>query len=341
MKLGAMKEPWIRRGTARRIAPLSMQEIRSIAIIKHAALGDLVHTRPMILALRHYFPNAAITFSAIDHYTNGIPTDLVDRVHVSRGKAQPGTPIEIYQSMRALGRHDIIFDITQSARSHWLCLLNPAHLKIGYKHKGIERLVYDVAIARAEFRFEAETFLEQLNVLGLPFDRELDYGYQAGAAPLDTPYIVYFPTASKAEKSWPAEHYAALLARCGKDFPAYRHVLLTGLADWEKAVCDRILNMLPPESNILKFEGGAATEALVSHASCLISNDTGIRNLAIAHNTPTVGIFIPELIMGYVPGFGKHAVSYSLEGKPPEVDAVYAKLAALLHDLDHSSSLSG
>jgi hypothetical protein len=42
-----------------------------------------------------------------------------------------------------------------------------ATLKIDFIHKGLQRLRCDVAIPRAHYRFEVETFMEQLNVIGL------------------------------------------------------------------------------------------------------------------------------------------------------------------------------
>ena len=315
MKLGAMKEPWVRKGTAQRIAPLNHEGVRSIAIIKHAALGDLVHTRPLIVCLRKYFPNARITFSASENATNGVPFDLVDHVHITRKRH--GIQ-DSYRSMKELGKHDILFDLTQSGRSHWLTLMTSATLKIGYKHKGLERFVYDVAIARSEFRFEAETYLEQLNVLGLPFDVPPNYGYQAIPSPLEKPYIVYFPTASLESKSWPKDKFIELINHACIQYPEYQHVLLSGLADWEKTVSEAIFTALTHHKQLMLFDGGEHTEALLANAHCLIANDTGIRNLAIARGTPTLGIFVPNLLMGYLPKFGTHEATYDHDNGMPQ-----------------------
>lgn len=336
MKLGAMKEPWVRRGTARRIAPLSMGGVRSIAIIKHAALGDLVHTRPMLTALRRHFGNAKLTFSALEYSTNGVPYDLVDEVHISRKKH--GLK-DSYRSMQSLGAQDIIFDLTQSGRSHWLTLMTPATLKIGFKHKGLERLVYDVAIARAEFRFEAETFFEPLNVLGLPLDAPLDYAYQPIAPPLKGSYIIYFPTASSPSKSWEQARFTQLIDQACTRYPQYQHVLLSGLAEWEQAACTTIHNALGHHKQLTRFDGGEQTEALLANAHCLVSNDTGIRNLAIARGTPTLGIFIPQLLMGYLPRFGIHEVIYDHDSGMPSVQSVsdaFDTLMGRLNELNPS-----
>lgn len=331
MKIAPHKEVWVRKGTEQRIAPLTFDDIKNIAIIKHGALGDLVHTRPMVLTLRRYFPHARITFSAISHYTNGIPADLVDRVHISCGKEKKYSEREKFASFRALGAQDIIFDITQSSRSHWITRLNPAALKIGFRHKGLERLVYDIAINRAHYRFEAETFLEQVNAIGLDYAWPLEYGYQPLAPVIDGDYLVYFPTASDNIKIWPQEQFAALIRQAMKEHPQYRHVILSGLAEWEKLWVAKMAASIGNEGERpLIFEGGVQTEALLAHAHCVVANDTGVRNLAIARDTPTLGIFPHGILFGYLPRFGSHEVAYSLDGTMPGTDEVYAKLCALL-----------
>lgn len=333
MRVAPHKEAWVRKGTEDRIASLGFADVKTIAVIKHGALGDLVHTRPMLLTLRDYFPNARITFSAISHYTNGIPEDLVDRVHIACGKEKKYSNAEKWQSFRELGPHDIIFDITQTSRSHWISLLNQAQLKIGFRHKGIERLVYDIAINRAHYRFEAETFLEQVNTIGLNYEWPLAYGYSNLPAVLEGNYILYFPTASVDYKIWPKKLFAEFINRSMQNHPDYKHIMLTGLAEWERDWADEILASIEERQNLTVIEGGEQTEALVDNARCLVANDTGIRNLAIARNTPTLGIFMPGMLFGYLPRFGTHEVAYALDSSTPTTDEVYEKFTALLSRL--------
>lgn len=330
MKIASHPEVWVRKGTQQRIAGLKFNDVKKIAIIKHGALGDLVHTRPMITTLRRHFPNASITFSAISHYLNGIPEDLLDRVHVMCGKDKKYTEREKFRLMRELGPHDIIFDITQSTRSHWISRLNPAPLKIGFRHGGIERFIYDIAINRAQFRFEAETFLEQLHTIGINYDLPLDYGYREIPRMMEGDYIVYFTTASIDYKIWPRERFAALINRTMLDYPQYRHVVLGGLAEWERSWVDKLLAGVTERDKLTYIDGGEQTEALLAHARCVVANDTGIRNLAISRDTPTLGIFMPSILFAYLPRFGCHEVAYAIDQGAPEVDEVYAKLTKLL-----------
>jgi ADP-heptose:LPS heptosyltransferase len=339
MKLASPKDIWVRKGTLERIAPLTFDAVKKIAIIKHGALGDLVHTRPMILTLRRYFPNAKITFSAISHYTNGIPEDIVDRVHITCGKEKKYSEREKFASIRALGAHDIIFDITQSSRSHWITRLNSAPLKIGFRHKGLERLCYDIAIHRAHYRFEAETFLEQLNAIGIDYEWPLEYGYNKLAPIVNGDYLLYFATASVDYKIWPKEHFSQLIDRSINDHPQYQHILLSGLAEWERDWANDIVARINHKEPLQIIAGGAQTEALIDNASCVIANDTGIRNLAIARGIPTLGLFLPSILFGYVPRFGIHEVAYDLDGDNLTVDEVSTKLSKLLHRIDNKAGL--
>jgi ADP-heptose:LPS heptosyltransferase len=330
MKIAPHREVWVRKGTEQRIATLDFTDIKTIALIKHGALGDLVHTRPMILTLRRFFPNARITFSAISHYTAGIPEELVDRVHITKGRDRKYSEREKWRSMRELGHHDIIFDITQSTRSHWITLLNPATLKIGFRHQGMERFIYDIAINRAQFRFEAETFLEQLHTIGIDYPSPLDYGYAEIAPILEGDYLVYFTTASIDYKIWPKGHFAALINRAMKEYPHYQHVVLGGLAEWEQSWVSELLEGIEERDRLLFIEGGAQSEALLAHARCVVANDTGIRNLAISRGTPTLGIFMPSILFAYVPRFETHEIVYAIDHGAPEVEEVYDKLVKLL-----------
>ena len=330
MKIAPHKEVWIRKGTEERIAQITFEKIKSIAVIKHGALGDLVQVRPMLLTLRRYFPNATLTISAISHFTRGIPEDLVDRVHITKGKDKKYSEREKWQSMRELGEHDIIFDITQTSRSHWLTLLNPAKLKIGFKHKGLERFVYDIAINRAHYRFEAETFLEQLNAIALDYQWPLEYGYEPIPPVIEGDYILYFPTASEDNKVWSHERIAAFINRAIREHTNYKHVLLTGIAEWEKTWVKEMVTLLDNPDGLQHFQGGEQSEAIVANAYCVVANDTGIRNLAIVHGTPTLGIFPNGILFGYMPHFGLHEAAYTMENSHPEVEDTYKKFNTLL-----------
>ena len=333
---------------AERVLPSLLPEaIESIAVIKHAALGDMVLTRPFFVTLRQHFPNARITLGAVANYMNGLPEDLVDRVHVAAGKFRPRpSPRERFRSYLDLGPHDLIFDLTASNDSYWITALNRAKLKVGFHHGAYARFLYDIAVPRQIFKFEAENFLDQLAVLRLPYEWPLRFDFprvdDPGGKP-GNPYVIYFPTASVTEKCWPPEYYGRLMERMAHAYPGHEHRLVYGVADWEAELTDRVwaeAGQQPgnpehpggwaPNLKQVKDATGSAFQALVQQATLVVANDTGIRNLAIAMGTPTLGIFPVSFVNTYLPRFGFHEVVHEPMGGNPTVERVFESAQRLL-----------
>lgn len=333
MKIWSWKRTWVAAKAPAKAENLHFNDVRSIAVLKHAALGDMLLTRPFLLTLRQYFPNAKITLSVVDNYQAGIPHDLIDRVHVTLSRKHNPGFISRIKNFRELGPHDLLFDLSAVTRTFWISFLNQATLKIGFQHRKLHRYIYDIALNRTGFRFEAETFLDQLLVLGLEYEWPLHFDYDPGKSKLKQPYLVYFPTASDSYKAWLPDHFAALINQMQQEHPDYQHILLGGLADWEDQVCQQILQQTTDREKLVYVKGSEETPALINGATALVSNDTGIRNLAIATETPTVGIFISTLPFNYQPRFGQHKVIYAIEGGQPDVAAVRKALQEILDNI--------
>jgi ADP-heptose:LPS heptosyltransferase len=333
MKLWLDKGIWTGRRALLKAGALTKEEVRSIGVIKHAAYGDLLLTRPFFITLRDYFPKCSIKLSVISHYQKGIPDDLIDDIHIVNKNERYF--YGFYKNYKQFGTHDILFDITATTPSFWISHLNKAKLKIGYIHKGIERLIYDVAVPRSCYKLEAETFLDQLLVLGLSYKYPLQFDLKVSSTNSNTPYLLYFPTASTAQKCWPWENYFNLIKRLCRDLTDYDHIILTGLADWEIELAKKIHQQIGLKNNLKLIEGGEETTKYVQHARLFISGDTGIRNLAITSYTPTVGIFFDTQPFRYLPRFGRHKAVYSLNGEAPSVEQVSSAVIELLSESRH------
>jgi ADP-heptose:LPS heptosyltransferase len=323
----------IRRRAVHWLAARTPEDIRSVAVIKHAALGDLVLARPFLREVRKHFPNASITLGAIANYVHGIPEDLVDRVHVAAGQFRPRPSWRTRtRSYRELGYHDLLFDITASSASAWIAHLNPAGVKFGYRHSPLAPLVYDVALPRGFLTFEAESFLHMLALLRLRYDWPLDFGWPAHRAADDPPYLLYFPTASIPAKCWPAERFGEVLGRLAEALPHHEHRLLYGVGDWEVAAGDACLAAAGERPNVraVRDAKGDAFRELIRGATLLVCNDTGVRNLAIGLGTPTLGVFAVGLVDTYLPRFGHHDAVHDPAGGLPTVEAVHQAALRLL-----------
>lgn len=158
--------------------------IKNVAVIRHAALGDQVITRPFLVELRKFFPNAIITLVGVSNYQYGMPSDLADKTLIMHGKDKKNdiTFKEKLANIYALGKQDIIFDLAGTNRSYWMMALSNARLKFGFPHKPyLKGILYNVTVSRSDFQAEVEVMLDMLRLLGhLPPSR-LDFSYPDNA----------------------------------------------------------------------------------------------------------------------------------------------------------------
>lgn len=316
-----------RRGAAGRLAALDPARVARVAVIKHAALGDLVLARPFLREARRHFPAARITLCLSDNYQRGAPLDLADAVHLTRRGLPWRAALRNY---RELGPHDLVFDLTATARSRWLVRLNRAGVAVGFAASRLDGRLYDVVVPRTGFKYEAETFLDQLQAVGLPVGWPPDFALPATPRPQPAPYALYFATASTPGKSWPADRFAALVAGLARERPDLDHVVTAGLADWERAVAGRLAQELAGVPRARVAAPDDALAAWVAHAALVVSNDTGARNLAIAAGTPTVGLFFDTPPFRYLPRFGRHEAVFRPGRALPEVAEALAAARRVL-----------
>lgn len=323
MKLWFNKGVWKRKNTDEKIRDLAFSDIKNIAILRHAALGDMVLTRSVIIEARKAFPNAVITLSIVSNYTRGAPEDLVDRVHIVHGSNEKTVPFKKrLKRIKELGPQDIIFDMASSNRSAMTCLFNKATLKIGFPYRTAQaKLLYDIATPRSDLNFEGCDMMNMLHALGIKTAYPHQYNMPGEPLKRPGPYMVYFIGASTPNKIWPAERFTNLLELMSKDYPDHDHLVLEGIQEWETA--DKILAPLQNIKNIdaIKADTIEDTVSVLKGADLVVSNDTGIRHLAIVSETPTVGIFFHDPYR-YWPRFDIHDVAMPDENGPATVEEV-------------------
>ncbi|MFC1747705.1 glycosyltransferase family 9 protein [Pseudomonadota bacterium] len=323
-------------------AQLAPEDVKSVAVIRHAAVGDMVLTRPFLIELRCYFPNAKITLSLSSNYTRGAPLDLVDCVHEVYGNDRRDVTLkEQITRAKELGHHDLVFDLAATSRSFWLCLLTSAKLKIGFPYHSLQKYIYyDIAIPRSDLQFEAENMLGMLNALGHATQYPPVFDMPVKAAKRDRPYMVYFSSASTKEKCWPDESFAELVKQMSERYPKHEHIVLEGIADWESI--DDIMSAQNGKENVvgLRLDDFDETVSLVKGASLLVGNCTGIRNIALACETPTVGIFFMTPVFRYWPRYHHHEAAFTPDGKVPSVEQVFGKCRKVVDAVAREKAIS-
>jgi len=315
------------------------EDIKKVTVIRHAAIGDFVVMRPFLIDLRSFFPNAKITLSVVEHYMYGLPEDLVDDIHVMRKYKKDGSKTGFFtrvKEAKTLSHQDIIFDLTDSALTQLLVFFSGAKLKIGFPYRAFRRLFYDICTLRSDFVLETQSMMHQLNILGANTQHyPLDYQITKVVRNEKNPYIIYFAGASVLNRCWQKSNFVQLIDKMCQKYSHYQHVVLKGIGENEHF--DEIYKPLVKYENVL-HQDSLPLENIYDYlgaASLVIVGDTGIRNMAIASNTPTLGLmWAPHISpLRYLPKVQEHQVVFNTDFIQPSVDDVYENAIKMIDKL--------
>lgn len=289
---------WVEKGarlhkSARlKTSSLSKNSVQKILIIRHAALGDMLQTRPFLVELKKCFPSAQVTLSLISNYQYGAPIDLVDQVHVLPGRDQKKIPfMQKIASLRYFKntQFDLLFDLANTSRSYLLSLLTSATLKLSFPYRNM-RWPYDVAIFRSDFRFEAENLCEFLFYFGHQPKFPLDFSLPVNLHYKTQKKVLCFFGASNPNRCYPIASWGKILPVLADQFKHLEFLVLDGQAHWEK-YDSWVKNLKKENIKSVPHMNLADLQGLMLSSHAVFSNDTGIRHLALATHTPTCAFF--------------------------------------------------
>lgn len=263
-----------------------------LLVLRALGLGDLLAGVPALRALRGAHPEHEIVLAAPAGLAPvAAATGAVDRLLPASapGRAVPdalawtGRPPEVAVDLHGNG-----------PPSHrLLSALRPGRL-LAFAHPGTPEI--DGPPWRAD-EHERERWCRLLRSYGVPADAG-DLALPRPDTPSPAPgAVVVHPGAASAARRWPPERYAAVVRAL---VAAGRDVVVTGGPGEEELVREVAAPGGRPLAGGLPF---AALSALVAGAEAVVSGDTGIAHLAVAHATPSVTLFGP--------------VSPALWGPPP------------------------
>lgn len=334
MKAWVEKGAYINKHTVKYLSQHNPNDIKKILVIRQCAFGDVMATRPFLVELRRYFPNAHITYSTVPKYQYALPIDLVDSIHILNTKQ---SILKQIKEIRALPAYDILFDCANTSRSRILTYFSKANLKIGFPYKQIfNHLLFDIGILRSDFHYEAEIMLDMLKIMGHSATYPLDFALKKNDKPQTHKVIGYFPYASTEGKMLPKEQWKEMISDSAKQHPDFSHVILCGNGEHESN--EYFMDITQSHSNIQlmpKLDLDALTTTL-SEMSLLVVCDTGVRNLALATHTPTLGIFYSTVPFRYLPLYeNRHFAVFNHDGKIPSTTQICAKIHQILTNMDH------
>lgn len=314
------------------------EDIKSVTVIRHAAIGDFVVMRPFLLELRKFFPNTKITLSVLRNSMYGMPEDLVDSIHImdkmkTDGSGEKTSFLQRAKQASILPEQDIIFDLTDSSMTLMLILLAKSKITVGYSYRALKRFFYDVSTVRSDFVLETQSMLHQLNILGANTQHyPLEYGLTTETRDKKNPFIIYFGGASMQNRCWSETKFVGLIEYMLKKYPQYQHVVLQGIKEDEKF--ENIYAQFTDNPKVI-HQPALPIEDIYNYlatASLVIVGDTGIRNMAIASNTPTLGIMWVGHIsaLRYLPKIREHEVVFNTDFIAPSLDEVKTSVEKLM-----------
>ncbi|MFJ9736902.1 glycosyltransferase family 9 protein [Streptomyces sp. NPDC101166] len=269
-----------------------------VLVLRALGLGDLLAGVPALRGIRRAFPRARVVLAL---------------------------PAALEEAALATGAVDAVFPAEAARRgvpslAHWPG--PPPDLAIDLHGKGPEsrdalaelapgRLL---AFARSDPRparwradeHERERWCRFLGAYGIAADPD-DVGLPPPTAASPAPgAVVVHPGAESASRRWPVERYAALVRRLRG---TGRRVVVTG-GPGEDALVRGVAGHagLPAREALCGGLPFGELSALVGGAALLVSGDTGLAHLAVAHGTPSVTLFGPVApdLWGPPPGSGRH-----------------------------------
>ncbi|WP_309060615.1 glycosyltransferase family 9 protein [Streptomyces sp.] len=282
-----------------------------LLVLRALGLGDLLAGVPALRALRRGFPGHEVVLAA----PGGLApvaeaTGAVDRVLPA---SAPGR--EVPRSLDWTGPPpDVAVDLHGNGPPSHLLLkdLAPSRL-LAFAHPGTPEIEGPPWYAEEHERDRWCRLLRWYGIDADPTDLLLPPPDTASPAP---GAVVLHPGAGAPARCWPVERYAAVAT-------ALRarglRVVVTGGADESDLVARLAKQARLPDTDV--FGGGLPFDrlsALVAGARAVVSGDTGVAHLAVAHAVPTVTLFgpVPPRHWG-PPAHPRHiALWYGPEGDP-------------------------
>ena len=287
---------------------LDRVEARRVAIVKPSALGDIVHSLPVLTALRTRFPAARITWvvnSAYESLLTGHP-DLTDTLPFDRGafrgvRGAIATAISFAAELRRR-RFDLVIDMQGLLRSGLMAWMTGAPTRVGfhnaregsryaYTHK-LKSPALDAAHAVDRMWYVAEAFgVGHLpKTFRVPLQPAEVDAAQRELAALPRPVIAVAVGAKWLTKRWPVSHFAELLNRASSHFGA--SCVFLGAGDDTALSLEVASRLRGPSLDLTGKTSLPRLAAVLSNSDAMLGNDTGPLHLAAALGTPCVAPYL-------------------------------------------------
>jgi ADP-heptose:LPS heptosyltransferase len=284
--------------------------VRRIVILRANGLGDFLFVTPALRALADHFRQAEITFLCLPwlrrFLTGRYP--YLARVHAIPpyagirdepvGAAAAERQRKRFFAACGNARFDVAFQMHGGgAQSNPFVQHLGARLSVGLTSPGVAKL--DLNIPYVFYQHEVLRYLEVVSAVGVPHrglrmdvpERPSDVWELRNAFPTFdlAPFAIVHVGASDARRRWPIDRFAAVADVLTRDYGLT--VVATGSHTDVQLVRQLTQVASVPIVDLSGWTSLGALAALVRRSRIVVSNDTGVSNLAIATDTPAVIIY--------------------------------------------------
>lgn len=279
------------------------QTLESICILRLSAIGDVCHAVAVVQAIQRVHPNVQITW-------------VIGKVEAMLLKGLPGVRFVVFDKRGGLAAYrqlrkdlpetfDVLLHMQVALRANLAAGCIKAKRKIGFA-KSVSKELHGLFVTeRAPLAHKPHVldgfaaFAEAIGVTitrpewQLPIslqERSFAVGSLKSIKEQGRPVLLVSPSASKAERNWLPERYAAVMAHAYSQ--GFALVMCGGPTAGEAQLAQAILQQLP--APVLDLVGKTSLKqllALISEAAIVLSPDSGPAHMATTQGVPVIGLY--------------------------------------------------
>jgi heptosyltransferase-1 len=285
--------------------PLLGYNAERIALLKPSALGDIIHSLPVLTALRRRYPHARITWVVNQVYAPLLDghRDLDDVLPFDRRASHRGwraaahSWLDFLRELRRR-RFDLVIDLQGLFRTAVMMAASGAKRRVGLStaREGATWTYTDVvpvadfnalhAVERCWRIAEAFGVGDTPKEFHIPIPDKARCWAETTTRGYPRPWLMLGPGARWKTKRWPPEHFAALVRRAWDHFGGT--VFFVGGEEETAAALAVRRRLSGPSCDLTGRTTLPQLAALLECADVMLANDTGPLHLAAALGRPTV-----------------------------------------------------
>ncbi|PCK31545.1 glycosyltransferase family 9 protein [Pseudoalteromonas piscicida] len=273
--------------------------LSSICILRLSAIGDVCHAVSAVQAIQRAHPQAKITW-VIGKVEAMLLADLPGVELVVFDKKQGKAAIKALKAKFKGQKFDVLLHMQVALRANLVARVIPAKQKIGFdkgRSKELHSLFINKRIAPQESPHVLEGFQNFARAIGAECEQPswnmpvTDSHKASAQALLPTGKVfVISPAASKAERNWLPQRYAAIADHAVKN--GFNVVITGGPTEMEHSLAAEIQK--ESQSELLNLVGKTDLKTLLcvlEQADLVLAPDTGPAHMAVTVGTPVIGLY--------------------------------------------------